>query len=116
MIEIIIFNLMGFQYYFKKGIKINLIKSNKKNEILYTNKIIFLKKKNQKGLFGKPFLNNLNLKISLIYKCILKKNIFKFKRRKRYKIIKKSKNFLFEIKLIKLINGKEESCRIGKER
>ncbi|MGX7576518.1 bL21 family ribosomal protein [Candidatus Vidania fulgoroideorum] len=76
----------------------NLIKEN----IININKVILIKY-NEKIYIGKPYLNNIKLIFSFCYLNKYKKKIIKFKRRKRYKIIKSfsSYKYLAVLELIK---------------
>lgn len=86
MKNIIIFEYKGLQYFY--GNYISLIKKKEKlKENITIKKILFYKDK-KKIYLGKPYIKNLLLKIKLFFFKKKKKKIIKFKRRKRYKIIK----------------------------
>ncbi|WP_458659077.1 bL21 family ribosomal protein [Candidatus Vidania fulgoroideorum] len=100
MSKLIILNINNSQYFCENNsfFYINSFKRQKK-EINIKN--ILLYKNDKKIYIGYPYIINLYAKLSLIYHNSKKKTITKFQRRKRYKIIKNVKEFIYKAKIIK---------------
>ncbi|MGX7582560.1 bL21 family ribosomal protein [Candidatus Vidania fulgoroideorum] len=98
---ILIFEYKGLQYFYNKNN--SFIFSNKKEKKnIKIKKILFYSKKNEINI-GKPYIKNFSIIINLFFIEKKKKKIIKFKRRKRYKILKcfYENKYKFFIKKIK---------------
>ncbi|MGX7577341.1 bL21 family ribosomal protein [Candidatus Vidania fulgoroideorum] len=85
MSNIIVFEFKGIQYIYGKN---NILTSTKiEKNTIKTNKILLYYNKT-KFLIGTPYIKGINLKLNLFFIKKNKKKIIKFKKRKRYKIIK----------------------------
>ncbi|MGX7589503.1 bL21 family ribosomal protein [Candidatus Vidania fulgoroideorum] len=107
MKNILIFEHNGLQYFYNGNNSI--IKSNKKEKKkIKINKIIFFFNKG-KIFLGKPYIKKISIKINLFFIKKKKKTIIKFKRRKRYKIIKKiiENKYKFFVEKIRWLKKKQ---------
>ncbi|MGX7582840.1 hypothetical protein ACWNYQ_00645 [Candidatus Vidania fulgoroideorum] len=100
--------LFNNKQYIMKNRKVNIKSELIKKKKIIVNKILLIKI-NNKIYIAKPFIKNLLFDFYFLKNKIIKNKIIKFKRRKRYKLIKSHKkfNYIFLLNKIKWLKKKQ---------